>query len=140
MKNSSYRILIVDDEASFRTSLRGALKKDYEVGEAASSEEAIRNVLESPPDVVLLDISMPEVDGLETLRQIREIDDFIAVIMVTAYGDIKTVVEAINQGAVDYLTKPIDLDELNIAERVRVRLAEDHITIWAEENQKGEDR
>jgi len=115
MKESPYKILIVDDEASFRNSLKGALKKDYKVTEAASSEAAIKKVLESPPDVVLLDISMPGVDGLETLTKIREHDDYIAVIMVTAYGEIKTVVQAINQGAVDYLTKPIDMDELQIA-------------------------
>jgi len=115
MKNSLYKILIVDDEASFRNSLRGALKNDFEVFEAADSEQAIQQVMESPPDVVLLDISMPGVDGLETLAKIREIDDYIAVIMVTAFGEIKTVVQAINQGAVDYLTKPIDMDELLIA-------------------------
>ncbi|UCG13095.1 MAG: sigma-54-dependent Fis family transcriptional regulator [Deltaproteobacteria bacterium] len=114
-EESLYRVLIVDDEASFRTSLRGALKKDYEVSEAATSDEAVRHVLEAPPDVVLLDIAMPGVDGLETLRKVREVDDFIAVIMVTAYGEIRNVVQAINQGAVDYLTKPIDLDELHIA-------------------------
>ncbi len=115
MDELRYKILIVDDEASFRNSLKGALKKEYAVSEAADSEEAIRQVTDNPPDVVLLDISMPGVDGLETLEKIREIDDYIAVIMVTAYGEIKTVVQAINQGAVDYLTKPIDMDELQIA-------------------------
>jgi DNA-binding NtrC family response regulator len=115
MTDYLYKILIVDDEASFRNSLKGALKKDYEVTEAANSKAALRQVTEKPPDVVLLDISMPGVDGLETLQKIREIDDYIAVIMVTAYGEIKTVVQAINQGAVDYLTKPIDMDELQIA-------------------------
>jgi DNA-binding NtrC family response regulator len=115
MKDSPYNILIVDDEASFRNSLKGALKKDYKVTEAGNSEAAIKQVTEIPPDVVLLDISMPGVDGLETLSKIREIDDYIAVIMVTAFGEIKTVVQAINQGAVDYLTKPIDMDELQIA-------------------------
>ncbi len=115
MENSLHRILIVDDEASFRNSLKGALKKDYQVSEASDSEQAVRQVMETPPDVVLLDISMPGIDGLDTLSKIREIDDYIAVIMVTAYGEIKTVVQAINQGAVDYLTKPIDMDELQIA-------------------------
>ena len=115
MKESPCKILIVDDEASFRTSLKGALKKEFEVAEAGNSVNAIKQILESPPDVVLLDISMPGEDGLEALRKIREIDDLIGVIMVTAYGEIKTVVQAINQGADDYLTKPIDLDELSIA-------------------------
>lgn len=115
MSEPSYKILIVDDEASFRTSLRGALRKNYQVSEAADSDSAMSQVAESPPDVVLLDISMPGVDGLETLRRIREIDDYLAVIMVTAHGEVKNVVQAINQGAVDYLTKPIDLDELHIA-------------------------
>ncbi|MEJ2234444.1 MAG: sigma-54 dependent transcriptional regulator [Syntrophobacterales bacterium] len=110
-----YKILIVDDEASFRTSLKGALKKDYKVAEARNSEKALQQVKENPPDVVLLDISMPGVSGLETLEKIREIDDYIAVIMVTAHGEVKNVVQAINQGAVDYLTKPIDMDELQIA-------------------------
>lgn len=115
MSELRYKILIVDDEASFRNSLKGALKKEYDISEAGDSEGAVQQVTENPPDVVLLDISMPGVDGLETLQKIREIDDYIAVIMVTAYGEIKTVVQAINQGAVDYLTKPIDMDELQIA-------------------------
>ena len=115
MTDMRYKILIVDDEASFRNSLKGALKKDYDVSEAANSDKAIKSVTENPPDVVLLDISMPGRDGLDTLQKIREIDDYIAVIMVTAFGEIKTVVQAINQGAVDYLTKPIDMDELQIA-------------------------
>jgi DNA-binding NtrC family response regulator len=115
MDEAIYKILIVDDEASFRTSLKGALKKDYKVAEARNSEKAIQQVKENPPDVVLLDISMPGGSGLETLQKIREIDDYIAVIMVTAHGEAKNVVQAINQGAVDYLTKPIDMDELQIA-------------------------
>ena len=115
MNDSLYKILIVDDEASFRTSLKGALKKAYRVVEAASSDEALNEMAESPPDVVLLDISMPGVDGLETLRKIRALDDYPAVIMVTAHGEIKNVVQAMNEGAVDYLTKPIDLDSLHIA-------------------------
>ena len=115
MNDSLYKILIVDDEASFRTSLKGALKKEYRIVEAANSEEALNQVSESPPDVVLLDISMPGVDGLETLRKIRAIDDYPAVIMVTAHGEIKNVVQAMNEGAADYLTKPIDLDGLHIA-------------------------
>ena len=115
MEEAIYKILIVDDEASFRTSLKGALKKDYQVTEARNSEKALEQVKDNPPDVVLLDISMPGVSGLETLEKIREIDDYIAVIMVTAHGEVKNVVQAINQGAVDYLTKPIDMDELQIA-------------------------
>jgi DNA-binding NtrC family response regulator len=115
MDELRYKILIVDDEVSFRNSLKGALKKEYDISEAGDSEGAVQKVTEHPPDVVLLDISMPGVDGLETLQKIREIDDYIAVIMVTAYGEIKTVVQAINHGAVDYLTKPIDMDELQIA-------------------------
>jgi len=115
MNDSLYKILIVDDEASFRTSLKGALKKEYQIIEAANSEEALNQVAESPPDVVLLDISMPGVDGLETLRKIRALDDYPAVIMVTAHGEIKNVVQAMDEGAADYLTKPIDLDGLHIA-------------------------
>jgi DNA-binding NtrC family response regulator len=115
MNDSLFKILIVDDEASFRTSLKGALKKGYQIVEAADSEEALNHVAESPPDVVLLDISMPGVDGLETLRKIRALDDYPAVIMVTAHGEIKNVVQAMNEGAADYLTKPIDLDGLHIA-------------------------
>ena len=115
MDEPIYKILIVDDEASFRTSLKGALKKDYKVAEARNSEKALQQVKDNPPDVVLLDISMPGVSGLETLEKIRETDDYIAVIMVTAHGEVKNVVQAINQGAVDYLTKPIDMDELQIA-------------------------
>ena len=116
MNDSLFKILIVDDDDSFRRSLKGALKKEYRIVEAANSEEALNQVAESPPDVVLLDISMPPgVDGLETLRKIRALDDYPAVIMVTAHGEIKNVVQAMDEGAADYLTKPIDLDGLHIA-------------------------
>ncbi|MBP1726794.1 MAG: sigma-54-dependent transcriptional response regulator, partial [Deltaproteobacteria bacterium] len=116
MNDSLFKILIVDDDDSFRRSLKGALKKEYRIVEAANSEEALNQVAESPPDVVLLDISMPPgVDGLETLRKIRALDDYPAVIMVTAHGEIKNVVQAMNEGADDYLTKPIDFDGLHIA-------------------------
>ena len=128
MDEAIYKILIVDDEASFRTSLKGALKKEYKVAEARNSERALQQVKEKPPDVVLLDISMPGVDGLETLQKIREIDDYIAVIMVTAHGEVKNVVQAINQGAVDYLTKPIDMDELQIAIGKALELSLIHIS------------
>jgi DNA-binding NtrC family response regulator len=105
MKDSLYKVLVVGDNSQFRNSLKGVLKKEYRIVEAANSEEALNQVAESPPDVVLLDITMPGVDGLETLRKIRALDDYPAVIMVTAHGEIKNVVQAVNEGADDYLIK-----------------------------------
>jgi len=109
------RILVVDDEHLIRWSLEQSLKKQgYDVITAASGEEAIRQVQEDAPALMLLDIQLPGMDGLQVLEKVKELDDEIIVVMVTALGVLETAVKAMRLGAHDYINKPFNLDELSI--------------------------
>ncbi len=109
------RILIAEDEKTQRELLEGFLKKEgYLVDTAANGREALQKLREEFFDVALLDHKMPELDGLQTLREIRNLYPDLPAVMMTAYGTVETAVTAMKQGAVDYLTKPIDLEELLI--------------------------
>ncbi len=107
-------ILIVDDEFSVRDSLYSWFKKDgYRVATAENADDALRKLEESKPDVILLDIKMPGMDGVELQERIHKIDAELPVIMLTAFASVETAVKALKQGAFDYVTKPIDPDELS---------------------------
>jgi DNA-binding response OmpR family regulator len=107
------RVLIVDDEPDFVELLREFLTaKGYEVAVASDGEEALRKVKEDRPHLVLLDVRMPRMSGLEVLKQLREIDHEVGVIMVTAVDEEETGREALKLGAFDYLIKPLDLKYL----------------------------
>lgn len=108
------RILIVDDEPSVRESLKVLLKKDYELYLAEGGEEGLEAVSRYTPDLILLDLVMPQMDGMAVLRALREQGRLIPVIMLTATRMLKTAVEAMRSGATDYLTKPFDVDELRL--------------------------
>jgi len=109
------RILVVDDEHLIRWSLEQSLKKQgYDVTTAASGEEALRLIHEETPELMLLDIQLPGMNGLEVLEKVKEIDSEILVIMVTALGVLETAVKAMRLGAYDYINKPFNLDELAI--------------------------
>ncbi|RLC31953.1 MAG: sigma-54-dependent Fis family transcriptional regulator [Deltaproteobacteria bacterium] len=109
------RILIVDDEAVMRESLTDWLMEDdYEVSQAASGEEAISIIREKNFEVVLMDLKMPGMDGLETMKRLKEIKPDTEIIMMTAYATVDTAVQAMKVGAFDYLVKPFDPDELEI--------------------------
>jgi two-component system response regulator HydG len=109
------RILVADDEESHRIMLRAVLQEEgYEVIGAADGPEAIRAVEQEPFDLILLDIRMPGMDGIEALTEIRKISPYIPVLMMTAYASVKTAVEALKAGAFEYLIKPLDIDELKI--------------------------
>lgn len=109
MKN---RILIVDDEQAECVLLSLALKKEYDVSMVNTAADCIRAVKAESYDVVLLDLMIGPSSGLDVLREIKAVDEDAVVIMITAYGSIKTTVEAMSRGAFTYLTKPIDIDEL----------------------------
>src|SRR5512133_1029274 len=112
------KILVVDDEHLIRWSLEQNLKKQgYEVLTAGSGEDALNIVREDQPDLVLLDIQLPGISGLDVLEKIKEIDEDIIVIMVTAHGGLETAVTAMRIGAYDYLNKPFNLDEMAIVIR-----------------------
>jgi len=106
------RILIVDDEPSVRESLRMVLKTRYETLTASSGTQALEAIDANPVDVVLLDILMPGLDGLEVLERVKQRGANPQVIMLTATKTVKTAVNAMKLGAFDYVTKPFDVDEL----------------------------
>ncbi len=106
-------ILIVDDEASVRQSLTSWFEKDgYDTKAAENATEALRTLQHKSFDVALFDIKMPGMDGMELLEHARSIDPKMAVIMITAFASVETAVESLKMGAFDYVTKPIDPDEL----------------------------
>ena len=110
---NSPKILIAEDEKAQRDLLEGFLKKEgYEVDTASNGREALGKLRENIFDTVLLDYKMPELDGLQTLKEIRGLYPDLSVIMMTAYGTVETAVASMKEGALDYLTKPIDLEEL----------------------------
>jgi DNA-binding NtrC family response regulator len=107
-------ILIVDDEFSVRDSLTGWFKKDgYRVVAAENATEALRALEQQRFDVALFDIKMPGMDGIELQERVHGIDPQLAVIMITAFASVETAVQALKHGAFDYVTKPIDPDELS---------------------------
>ena len=107
-------VLIVDDEMGARESLKMILKNDYEVFLAKNAEEAFFQIKEHSPDVILLDILLPDLDGLKVLERIKQNDPNIIVIMVTATKPVKTAPEAKKLGAYGCVTKPFDIDELRL--------------------------
>src|SRR5436309_2347656 len=109
----SRTVLVIDDESSIRQSLTGALKDEgYRVLSAASGREGIEQLRIERPDVVLLDIWMPELDGLETLRLIKGEFADACVIMMSGHGNIETAVKATKLGAYDFIEKPLSLERL----------------------------
>jgi DNA-binding NtrC family response regulator len=109
------KILIVDDELIMRESLAGWLERDgHEVEKAASGEEALEKVKTTRFDIFLVDIKMEGMSGLEVLKHVMETDPDVAVVMITAYGSIATAIEAMKNGAYDYMLKPFDPNELGV--------------------------
>ena len=111
------RILVVDDEPSIRKYLGTLLEVDgYQVEAVTSGPEAIQKIEAGDrPDFIILDILMPELNGLETLKQLMQIDRSLNVVMLSCSNEVGTVVEAIRLGAQDYLTKPFEKAELDVA-------------------------
>jgi DNA-binding NtrC family response regulator len=109
------KILVAEDEKTQRDLLEGFLKKEgFSVEAVANGREALQRLSGGLFDIVALDYKMPELDGLQTLKEIRRLYPDLPVIMMTAFGTIETAVASMKEGALDYLTKPIDLEELLI--------------------------
>ncbi|MFQ5897606.1 MAG: sigma-54-dependent transcriptional regulator [Candidatus Methylomirabilia bacterium] len=112
------KLLIVDDERLIRWSLEQTLAKGgYEVSTAPTGEAALAAVREDAPDLVLLDLKLPDTDGLQVLGQLKELSPQLQILIMTAYADVGTAVEAMKLGAYDYLPKPIDFENLAVTVR-----------------------
>lgn len=123
------KILIIEDEGSQRMLLREFLEeRGYTVDEAETGEEGIKKVKKMAFDVVLIDIRLPDISGIEVLKEIRKINLEIKAIMITAFQDVKLVVESLKNGAFNYLVKPINLEELLI----NIRKAQENLRLERE--------
>ena len=123
-KEEKARILIVDDELTNIELIQGYLEKEYNIVSACSGKEALQKISEEKPDVVLLDIMMPEISGYEVCAKIKQDEStrFIPVIIVTALSEVEDKIKAIEAGADDFLTKPINSIELRIRVRSLLRI------------------
>ncbi len=120
------KVLVVDDEPEVRQVLLEFLSsRGYDVSVASGGAEAVALVESTRPDLVLLDVAMPGMDGVETLKRIVAIEPDLAVIMVTANADIGVTSKLLALGAVDYVPKPFDLDYLDQAVSIQVTAAQD---------------
>jgi two-component system, chemotaxis family, chemotaxis protein CheY len=107
------KILVVDDAAFMRMRCTKLLKDNgFETIEAGNGIEAVKQYHEHKPDGVLLDITMPDMDGIETLKRLREIDPGAKIAMVTAMGQQSLVIEALKSGAIDFVVKPFNVERI----------------------------
>lgn len=107
------KLLIVDDQCGIRLLLEEVFKEDFcETYQAENSRQALAIVSEQKPDVVLLDVKMPGMDGLEILRQMRRMGSDTKVILMTAYSELDIIEEAFKHGVVTYISKPFDIEEI----------------------------
>ena len=112
------KILIIDDEKSIRNSLRDILEYEkYDVEEAEDGAMGLKMIQQGGFDMVLCDIKMPKMDGLELLEKTQLLDNNLPIVMISGHGDIETAVGAIKEGAYDYISKPLDLNRLLVVTR-----------------------
>src|SRR5215212_8161420 len=111
-------ILIIDDEKSIRKTLTEILSYEgYKIDEAGDGEEGLKKFKEKTYDLVLCDIKMPKLDGIEFLEKAKQVNADIPIITISGHGNIETAVEAVKKGAYDYISKPPDLNRLLITIR-----------------------
>jgi DNA-binding NtrC family response regulator len=110
---SEFKVLLVDDETDFvETLVKRLRKRKLDVRAASSGQQALDMLSESPSDVVVLDVKMPDMDGIETLRRIKKIAPGVEVVMLTGHANVEVAMQGMELGAFDYLMKPIDIDDL----------------------------
>jgi len=113
MKMDSFRALFVDDEEEFLATVIKRLKKrNIDATGVRSGEEALEELARCPVDVIVLDVRMPGMDGIQTLREIKKRFPLVEVVMLTGHASMEVAVEGMELGAFDYLMKPVDVDEL----------------------------
>ena len=113
----TFSIYVIDDEQTIRDGVTMTLEPDYRIRSFSKAEPAIDALVEDPPDLILLDVGLPGINGIEALRQIKSSNPDILVIMITAYEDIDTVISAMKLGAYDYVIKPLHMDGLEVTIR-----------------------
>ena len=135
---SKISILIVDDELVLRESLAAWLERDgHQVETAASGEEGLDRLMKKRFDIMLVDIKMEGMSGLTVLRKVKETDPDVAVVMITAFGSISTAIEAMKDGAQDYLLKPFDPNELGLlVEKIVSQQAQERENLFLREDYK----
>jgi DNA-binding NtrC family response regulator len=112
---SQTKILLVDDEVEFASALAERLQlRNYDVKTANNALEALAVIHTHLPDVIILDLKIPGMDGIETLKTIKKIDPTIEVIMLTGHGDVESVTEGMKSGVFEYIMKPVDIGELTV--------------------------
>ena len=109
------RLLLVDDEEDFRTTLANRLRRrNIDVTDAGSGEEAMEIIGKKAFDVAIVDIKMPGMDGIETLKHIRRIDPLVEIILLTGHASVEAGVEGMKSGAYDYVIKPCNVNDLMV--------------------------
>jgi len=136
------KILIVDDELIMRESLAGWLERDgHQVEKAASGEKALEMLKSVKFDILLVDMKMEGMSGLDVLRHVQESDPDVAVVIITAFGSISTAIDAMKEGAYDYLLKPFDPNELGmLIEKIIQRQAQERENLFLKEQYKDRTR
>ncbi len=123
------KVLLVDDEVDFTRVLAQRLEtRDFEVETADNGLKALESIKQTSYDIILLDLQMPEMNGLETLKQLRKDHPDLQVVLLTGQGDLKSGIEAMKLGAADFLEKPADINELI----EKIKNAKTHKAILAE--------
>ena len=121
-------LMVVDDEPSQRKLIGGFFEgHGFTIMEAESAESMLDSLAQQPPDMILLDVRLPAMSGIDALPRIRELLPTIPVVLITAYADVRQAVASVKSGADDYLSKPIDLEELKVAvyDALAIRTSED---------------
>ncbi|MBN2374449.1 sigma-54-dependent Fis family transcriptional regulator [bacterium] len=113
----SYSVYIIDDEQTIRDGIALALEQDYHLNAFSSAEAAFDAAKDSPPDLVLLDIGLPGMDGVKALRKIKELYPDCLIVMITAFEDVNTIISSMKLGAYDYVIKPLQMDSLRLVIR-----------------------
>ncbi|MGI6092229.1 MAG: response regulator [Veillonellaceae bacterium] len=122
MANANSKVLVIDDQPGIRRLLVEVLAEEgYTVFTAANGYEGVQQVKDTNPDLVLMDMKMPGMDGIETLRELKRIGKADRVIMMTAYGELELVNQAQQLGAYTYITKPFDI--INLCQMVSQQIA-----------------
>lgn len=125
MEKKEFKILVAEDDSLVREAVRQLLAREgYDVRVAADGPEALKTLAMRELDLVVTDLKMPGATGLDVLRQVRRMTPDTAVIIMTAYGTLETALEAMRQGAFDYLTKPFQIEQMTLAVEKAYRRAQ----------------